>query len=57
VRSFHDDAGLRQRVASANRQRAVAWSADAMTDRYVALYHRLAAAGVCGVQQPSGSNP
>jgi glycosyltransferase involved in cell wall biosynthesis len=55
VRSFHDDAGLRQRVATANRQRAAAWSAAAMTGRYVALYCRLAAAGVCDLQQPSGT--
>jgi glycosyltransferase involved in cell wall biosynthesis len=57
VRSFHDDAGLRQRVAAANRERAAAWSAAAMTDRYAALYRRLSGAGTCALQRPPGGNP
>jgi glycosyltransferase involved in cell wall biosynthesis len=52
VRTFRDDAGLRARVAAANRGRAAAWSAAVMTDRYAALYDRLAGSGVCPLQTP-----
>lgn len=50
--SFLADPARRTVVAAANRRRAAAFSAAVMTDRYIALYRRLAAAGCCNLELP-----
>jgi glycosyltransferase involved in cell wall biosynthesis len=52
VAAFHTDAGLRARVASANRLRAREFSARTMTDRYDRLYRDVAARQNAGVTLP-----
>lgn len=52
VAGFHDDAGLRARVAAANRLRAREFSAATMTGRYARLYRDVAARQNVGLTLP-----
>ena len=52
VAAFHADAGLRARVAAANRLRAREFSAATMTDRYARLYRDVAARQNVGLKLP-----
>lgn len=57
VAAFVDDAGLRARVAAANRQKARQFSAAVMTSRYERLYRELAARPGVSLNLPSRSGP
>jgi len=57
VNALYADAGLRARVARANRLRAREFSAATMTGRYDRLYRELVAGHVTGLMLPSDTVP